>query len=592
MPGLTKLVNIFRRNKFDKKAYDHVLGSSTSLPNMKSLLGGIKDLKEMDDLQKAVYILVKIIYELRDITESKNMMMNHMQSIDGSIEFKGGTAGVKKNLSTDVDNLFASFSAVAANNKKVGNGLKKVASDFGASGGLGNLQATEKLLFNAVLNAQPSGQQGSIQVSGVNEKEIKFEGVPPYERSSRGISLEAICNWLIDFLSVANIKLKNKDDDMKFFAAKNLKSNNGRPRNDLLTDLERQKDFFANLGAKLGSARDSFLSEKYSVSQKINRKSFVTAISGVLNALDVNIFSHIKGNPFVFYLGFDNLRADMVKAATEGNRIIQNIKSKSSAALKAIRGSSPTKKIGEKEAKVVSNYNENFLKPLIGLSEAYGKELSDDLVLSGKPTAFPAQVEDLKHISDAFNKISKETTVKQCKDLIQGALDHLRLEGGHRSLDRIDSMCVPVQQRTTKLPLILHDLLDSIKKIQKEMSGAVSSKLKKISVSDYPGLKAAISIFYNRTVGDLLFMFGKFRDKRTIKFVNFCLSVRRGKVINIIVEPFASELDWLGKELMTYEKKYTEQATIFNRGYGSIADTRSDIVENMKQFVGKLEKVK
>lgn len=150
-------------------------------------------------------------------------------------------------------------------------------------------------------------------------------------------------------------------------------------------------------------------------------------------------------------------------------------------------------------------------------------------------------------------------------------------------------MCVPVQQRIAKLPLILHDLLDSIKKIQKEMSN--SSKSEKISITDYPRLKTVIPAFYDRMVGDLLFMFGKFRDKRTIKFVNFCLSVRRGKVINIIVEPFASELDWLGKELMTYEKKYAEQAKIFNRGYGSIADTRSDIVENMKQFVGKLEKV-
>lgn len=434
MPGLSSIANILSRNKFDKKAYDYVLGSSVSLPNMKALLQGIRNSKEMDDLQKAVYILVKIIYELRDVTESKNMMMDSMRGIDSSIEFKESAAGVNKNLSSDVDKLFATFNAAAVSNKNAEKSLKKVAKDFGASGRLDVLKATEKLLFNAALNAQSSEQQGSIQVSGMDKKEIKFDGVPPYERSSEGISLEAICNWLIDFLSVANIKLKNKDNDMKFFTGENLKSNNGRPRNDLLTDLERQKDFFANLGAKLGSARDSFLSEKYSVSQKINRKSFVTAISGVLNALDVNIFSHIKGNPFVFYLKIDDLRADVVKASTNRDSIMQDVKSKSSAALKTIRGSSPTKKIGEKEAKVVSNYNENFLKPLIGLSEAYGKELSDDLVLSEKPTAFPAQVEDLKHISDAFNKISKETTVKQCKDLIQGALDHLRLEGGASKL--------------------------------------------------------------------------------------------------------------------------------------------------------------
>lgn len=588
MPGLSSIANILSRNKFDKKAYGHVLGSSTSLPNMKALLQGIRNSKEMDDLQKAVYILVKIIYELRDVTESKKMMMDSMRDIDSSIEFKESAAGVNKNLSSDVDKLFATFNAAAASNKNAKKSLKKVAKDFGASGKLDVLKATEKMLFNSALNVRP----GSTSVSQLNKKEISFENVPAYKQSSRGISLEAVCNWLIDFLSVAHVKLKNKDDDMRFFAGKNLESNNGRPRGDLLTDMEGQKNFFADLKAKLSSARDKFLGEKYSASQKINRESFMAEIRGVLNALEVNIFSHVKGNPFVFSLRFDDLRNDIVKASKSGDSTMQNIKSKTSAALKTLVGRSPNKEIGEKGAKVVSDYNENFLKVFIGLSEKYGEDLPQWLVLSEAPETYQAQIEDLKHISDDLNKISEKTTMKQCKDIIQGTLDHLRLETASRSLSRIRSISTLVMQRVAKLQLILRDLSGNVKKIQQAMSGVDSSKSEKISINDYPRLKTAIPTFYDRTVGDLLFYFGKFSDKRIIKFVDFCLKVRRGTAGNVIVRSFSKELDWLSDKLTIYQNEADKKNTTFNRGYGVLEDTRSEIVKNMEEFVTGLEKVK
>ena len=588
MPGLSSIANILSRNKFDKKAYNHVLSSSASLPNMKALLQGIRNSKEMDDLQKAVYILVKIIYELRDVTESKNMMMDSMRGIDSSIEFKESAAGVNKNLSSYVDKLFATFNAAAVSNKNAEKSLKKVAKDFGASGKLDVLKATEKMLFNSALNVRP----GSTSVSQLNKKEISFENVPAYKQSSRGISLEAVCNWLIDFLSVAHVKLKNKDDDMRFFAGKNLESNNGRPRGDLLTDMEGQKNFFADLKAKLSSARDKFLGEKYSASQKINRESFMAEIRGVLNALEVNIFSHVKGNPFVFSLRFDDLRNDIVKASKSGDSTMQNIKSKTSAVLKTLVGCSPNKEIGEKGAKVVSDYNENFLKVFIGLSEKYGEDLPQWLVLSEAPETYQAQIEDLKHISDDLNKISEKTTTKQCKDIIQGTLDHLRLETASRSLSRIRSISTLVMQRVAKLQLILRDLSGNVKKIQQAMSGVDSSKSEKISINDYPRLKTAIPTFYDRTVGDLLFYFGKFSDKRIIKFVDFCLRVRRGTAGNVIVRSFSEELDWLSDKLTIYQNEADKKNTTFNRGYGVLEDTRSEIVKNMEEFVTGLEKVK
>ena len=479
------------------------------------------------------------------------MMMDSMGDIDSSIEFKESAAGVNKNLSSDVDKLFATFNAAAVSNKNAEKSLKKVAKDFGASGKLDVLKATEKMLFNSALNVRP----GSTSVSQLNKKEISFENVPAYKQSSRGISLEAVCNWLIDFLSVAHVKLKNKDDDMRFFAGKNLESNNGRPRGDLLTDMKGQKNFFADLKAKLSSARDKFLGEKYSASQKINRESFMAEIRGVLNALEVNIFSHVKGNPFVFSLRFDDLRNDIVKASKSGDSTMQNIKSKTSAVLKTLVGCSPNKEIGEKGAKVVSDYNENFLKVFIGLSEKYGEDLPQWLVLSEAPETYQAQIEDLKHISDDLNKISEKTTTKQCKDIIQGTLDHLRLETASRSLSRIRSISTLVMQRVAKLQLILRDLSGNVKKIQQAMSGVDSSKSEKISINDYPRLKTAIPTFYDRTVGDLLFYFGKFSDKRIIKFVDFCLRVRRGTAGNVIVRSFSKELDWLSDKLTIYQNE-------------------------------------
>lgn len=592
MPGLSSIANILSRNKFDKKAYDHVLSSSASLPNMKALLQGIRNSKEMDDLQKAVYILVKMIYELKDVTESKSMMMKSMEDIDGSIEIKGGTASIKKNLSSDIDTLFATFNAAAVSNKNAEKSLKKVAKDFGASGGLNVLKEIEKMLFNAVSSARLAERQESIQASAMGAEEINFKNVPAYKRSSGGISLEKICNWLIDFLSVAHIKLKKKDKDIKFLVEKNLEFNNSRPRSDLLTDVEGQKNFFADLRAKLSSARDKFLSGKYSASKKINRKSFVTEIKAVVGVLNINIFSHIKDNPFMSYSNFDGLKIDLEKAVdTGGDETIQSIKSKTSAALKTLVGRSPNKEIGEKGAKVVSDYNENFLKVFIGLSEKYGEDLPQWLVLSEAPETYQAQIEDLKHISDDLNKISEKTTMKQCKDIIQGTLDHLRLETASRSLSRIRSISTLVMQRVAKLQLILRDLSGNVKKIQQAMSGVDSSKSEKISINDYPRLKTAIPTFYDRTVGDLLFYFGKFSDKRIIKFVDFCLRVRRGTAGNVIVRSFSKELDWLSDKLTIYQNEADKKNTTFNRGYGVLEDTRSEIVKNMEEFVTGLEKV-
>lgn len=305
----------------------------------------------------------------------------------------------------------------------------------------------------------------------------------------------------------------------------------------------------------MSSARDKFLGEKYSASQKINRESFMAEIRGVLNALEVNIFSHVKGNPFVFSLRFDDLRNDIVKASKSGDSTMQNIKSKTSAALKTLVGRSPNKEIGEKGAKVVSDYNKNFLEVFIGLSEKYGEDLPQWLVLSEAPETYQAQIEDLKHISDDLNKISEKTTMKQCKDIIQGTLDHLRLETASRSLSRIRSISTLVMQRVAKLQLILRDLSGNVKKIQQAMSGVDSSKSEKISINDYPRLKTAIPTFYDRTVGDLLFYFGKFSDKRIIKFVDFCLRVRRGTAGNVIVRSFSKELDWLSDKLTIYQNE-------------------------------------
>ena len=592
MPGLSSIANILSRNKFDKKAYDYVLGSSVSLPNMKALLQGIRNSKEMDDLQKAVYILVKIIYELRDVTESKNMMMDSMRGIDSSIEFKESAAGVNKNLSSDVDKLFATFNAAAVSNKNAKKNLKKVAKDFGASGGLNVLKETEKMLFNAVSSARLAERQESIQASAMGAEEINFKNVPAYKRSSGGISLEKICNWLIDFLSVAHIKLKKKDKDIKFLVEKNLEFNNSRPRSDLLTDVEGQKNFFADLRAKLSSARDKFLSGKYSASKKINRKSFVTEIKAVVGVLNINIFSHIKDNPFMSYSNFDGLKIDLEKAVdTGGDETIQSIKSKTSAALKTLVDRSPNKEIGKKKAKVVSDYNENFLKVFTGLSEEYGEDLPRWLVLSGSPEAYMAQIEDLKHISDDLNKISEKTTTKQCKDIFQGALDNLCLVGEKRNLYRFNSISTPVMQRVAKLQLILRDLSDNIKKIQQAMSGVDLSESEKISVNDYPQLKTAIPVFYDRTVGDLLFYFGKFSDKRIIKFVNFCLRVRKGNAGNVIVKSFAKELDLLSDKLTTYQKEVDNKVTAFNRKYGALEDACKEIIERMEEFAIGLEKV-
>ena len=90
----------------------------------------------------------------------------------------------------------------------------------------------------------------------------------------------------------------------------------------------------------------------------------------------------------------------------------------------------------------------------------------------------------------------------------------------------------------------------------------------------------------------MLFYFGKFSDKRIIKFVDFCLKVRRGNVTNIIVKPFTNELDWLSKKLTTYQDKVDNKVTTFNKGYGALEDTRKEIIERMEKFAESLEKVK
>ena len=342
----------------------------------------------------------------------------------------------------------------------------------------------------------------------------------------------------------------------------------------------------------MSSARDKFLSGKYSASKKNNRKSFVTEIKAVVGVLNINIFSHIKDNPFMSYSNFDGLKIDLEKAVdTGGDETIQSIKSKTSAALKTLVGRSPNKEIGKKKAKVVSDYNENFLKVFTGLSEKYGEDLPRGLVLSGSPEAYMAQIEDLKHISDDLNKISEKTTTKQCKDIFQGALDNLCLVGEKRNLYRFNSISTPVMQRVAKLQLILRDLSDNIKKIQQAMSGVDLSESEKISVNDYPQLKTAIPVFYDRTVGDLLFYFGKFSDKRIIKFVNFCLRVRKGNAGNVIVKSFAKELDLLSDKLTTYQNEVDNKGTAFNREYGALEDACKEIIERMEEFAIGLEKV-
>ena len=90
----------------------------------------------------------------------------------------------------------------------------------------------------------------------------------------------------------------------------------------------------------------------------------------------------------------------------------------------------------------------------------------------------------------------------------------------------------------------------------------------------------------------MLFYFGKFSDKRIIKFVDFCLRVRRGTAGNVIVRSFSKELDWLSDKLTIYQKEADKKNTTFNRGYGVLEDTRSEIVKNMEEFVTGLEKVK
>ncbi len=138
--------------KFEKKAYEYVLESSVSLPNMKALLQGIRNFKEMDNLQKAVYILVYMVYEIREVTEGKSAIMKDMRKINDSIKIESGSAYVV-DVSQTLDSLFKKFTLVEDGKSK--EKLEKVAKDFSTSGKtLETLRKTiDKLFDSAKINS-------------------------------------------------------------------------------------------------------------------------------------------------------------------------------------------------------------------------------------------------------------------------------------------------------------------------------------------------------------------------------------------------------------------------------------------------------
>ena len=215
MISLSRISSIFLQNRFDKKAVDYVLGSSVSLPNMEALLNGVRNSKEMDSLQQAVYIPVKILYELRDVTNGKNAIMDDMRAINDSIKIENGSAHVM-DVSQTVDKLFTKIAT--AGDAKVKKNLEKVAKDF-SGGNLYTLKTTVTELFKTAKDQNAPNndehqvwQKKTVDTNSVFRKSqdlqigrhfdaTKVSFVDAYHSPKGGVKLEVICTFLIGLLN-------------------------------------------------------------------------------------------------------------------------------------------------------------------------------------------------------------------------------------------------------------------------------------------------------------------------------------------------------------------------------------------------------
>lgn len=465
------------------------------------------------------------------------------------------------------------------------------------------------------------------------EKNISFGGVLPYNGDRR---IRIIYNWLDSLLGTLNTKLKSRDDDMQFFAHKNFERLGGQS-SEVLTDVDKNSDFFEELIKKLNLAYVTYTNKKSGSLGNLtaeDRKEFFRTASDILNGLKESVFGNIPKNSIA--LKMLNLEAldKVVLAGFKEKSLIGAARSRFAKQAEKKRKKSD-KELGIDHIEASSflkDINKSVIRGYTNELKSYFEKGKDVVKAAEECVDFNEKLDGTKKVLDRTKKYldELESIIKSgenirfvnCKMSINLALDNLFANTANaqgRNLGRFNLAPTLLAQKIMRLPMIFRDLIGHIESIKDKIHSLEGGSqangdiriadnkivIKKDAVAQN-NLKSKCIVFFDAIVGkdgDMAKTVGKFKKNVFIDaFVEVCKKVKESaEDFEMNKDEFLEMAKKAKDKLTEYFVKLDGLSQQFNEGSpfggnstkdGKVIElSASDKVKKMNEFIELLEKM-